>query len=142
MRLGKTGTLFFLVLMLYSSCRQNLQNQVKFAADGMLIRIAEIEIDPNYLDEYLAILKEESAASVKLESGVIAIFPMIQKERPTEIRILEIYADQEAYEAHLQTPHFMHYKAATSHMVKSLKLMDMNALDTQTMPEIFKKLAE
>jgi len=47
----------------------------------MLVRISEIEIDAADLDKYKAILKEEAAASVRLERGVIAIFPMYQKER-------------------------------------------------------------
>src|SRR3954471_6946996 len=72
----------------------------------MLVRVSEIEIVPEYVDEYKAILKEESAASVKLESGVIAIFPMFEKQAPTQIRILEIYAGREAYESHLKTSHF------------------------------------
>ncbi|MCF8335897.1 MAG: antibiotic biosynthesis monooxygenase [Bacteroidales bacterium] len=106
----------------------------------MLIRIAEIEIDSSHLDEYIAILKEESEASVRKEPGVISIFPMFQKENPAEIRILEIYANKEAYEAHLKTQHFKHYKKETREMVKSLKLIDMQAIDEDTMPVIFKKL--
>lgn len=105
-----------------------------------MIRISEIEIAPEYLDEYLLILKEEAKASVKLEPGVISIYPMYQKENPTEIRILEIYADKKAYESHLETPHFKHYKTTTLKMVKSLKLIDMNAIDGQAMPIIFKKI--
>ena len=105
-----------------------------------MIRISEIEIEPEYLDEYLTILKEESKASVELEPGVISIYPMYQKEKPTEIRILEIYADKKAYEAHLETPHFKHYKTKTLKMVKSLKLVDMDAIDGQAMPMIFKKI--
>lgn len=108
----------------------------------MMIRISEIEIDPNYLDEYLTILKEESEASVRLEPGVISIYPMFQKEHPTEIRILEIYKDKKAYESHLQTPHFKHYKETTLKMVKNLKLVNMEAIDGETMPQIFKKLTE
>jgi 4-carboxymuconolactone decarboxylase len=94
---------------------------------------------PGYLEEYAALLKEEAEASVRLEPGVISIFPMFQKDNPTEIRILEIYASQEAYEAHLQTPHFKKYKTMTLEMVKSLKVIDMEPLDTQTMGEVFKK---
>ena len=105
-----------------------------------MIRISEIQIDPNYLEEYISVLKEESAASVKLEPGVISIYPMFQKENPTEIRILEIYANKDAYESHLQTPHFKQYKNSTLKMVKSLKLVDMEAIDYETMNKIFKKL--
>lgn len=108
--------------------------------NNMLIRISEIEIDSTYLEEYKAILKEESRASVQLEPGVISIFPMYQKEHPTQVRILEIYANREAYELHLKTPHFQTYKTTTLKMVKSLKLIDMEAIDAETMPEIFRKL--
>jgi hypothetical protein len=46
----------------------------------MMVRIAEIEIEPSFLQEYLDILNEESSESVRLEPGVISIFPMFQKE--------------------------------------------------------------
>lgn len=107
--------------------------------NSMMIRLSEIEIAPEYLDEYLAILKEESSASVKLEPGVISIYPMYQKENPNEIRILEIYANQEAYQSHIASAHFKHYKTTTMKMVKSLKLVDMNSIAPETMNQIFKK---
>ena len=107
---------------------------------GMMVRISEIQIDPARLDEYNAILKEESEASVRLEPGVISIFPMYQRENPTEVRILEIYASRAAYESHIQSPHFQKYKTTTLPMVKSLKLVDMEALDPATMPTIFGKM--
>ena len=115
-------------------------NNVSAQTKDMMIRISEIEIDSNYLKEYNAILQEESRASVQLETGVIAIYPMYQKENPTQIRILEIYANREAYEAHLKTPHFQKYKTTTLKMVKSLKLVDMNNIDSPTMVEIFRKM--
>lgn len=106
----------------------------------MMVRISEIEILPQFLTDYTAILKEESAMSIKKERGVLAIFPMNLKDQPNQIRIIEIYADSTAYQSHLKTPHFQHYKTSTLKMVKSLKLVDMNALDRGTMLEIFKKL--
>lgn len=115
-------------------------NNVSAQTKDMMIRISEIEIDSNYLKEYNAILQEESRASVQLEAGVIAIYPLYQKENPTQIRILEIYANREAYEAHLKTPHFQMYKTSTLQMVKSLKLVDMDNIDSQTMAEIFRKM--
>lgn len=105
----------------------------------LMVRISEIEILPEYLKDYNTILKEEASASVKLEPGVIAIFPMYQKESPTQIRIIEMYADKATYQSHLKTPHFQHYKTTTLKMVKSLKLIDMESLDKETMLEIFKK---
>ncbi|QMU26509.1 putative quinol monooxygenase [Adhaeribacter radiodurans] len=108
----------------------------------MLIRISEIEIYPESLSAYKAILKEEAAASVRLEPGVISIFPMYQQKDSTQIRILEIYASKEAYQSHIKSPHFQKYKTTTLSMVKSLQLIDMEALDPKTMQQIFSKLKD
>lgn len=106
----------------------------------MLVRISEIQVDAEYLQDYRGILTEEAEASVRLEPGVVSIFPMYQKESPTEVRILEIYASRAAYEAHLKTPHFQHYKATTSRMVRSLRLIDMEVMDSDAMPAIFRRM--
>ncbi len=108
----------------------------------MMVRLAEIEINPADLEKYKAILAEESAASVKLEPGVIVIFPMFQKDNPTSVRLLEIYSSRAAYESHIKSPHFQQYKTSTLPMVKSLKLVEMTPIDAATMPLIFRKLSE
>ena len=64
---------------------------------------------------------------------------MYPKENPSLVRILEIYASQAAYEQHLKTPHFQKYKTTTLNMVKSLKLIDMEAIDEASMPMMFRK---
>lgn len=106
----------------------------------MMVRIAEIEVIPEYLEEYKMILKENAATSIKTEQGVIAIFPMSEQDSTTKMRIVEIYANKESYKKHLQTSHFQHYKTTTLKMIKSLKLVEMNAVDQEKMLEIFKKL--
>lgn len=138
----KIAAILLLPVFLASACSQTTPTAAPFNPDNMMIRIAALEIDSAYLEEYLAILKEEAAASVRLEPGVICIYPMFQKEDPTQIRLLEIYADEEAYESHLQTPHFLKYKTTTLEMVKSLELIDMSTIDPETMPEIFSKLKD
>jgi len=130
----------YLSLSLILACQTTKPMNTTKLSKNMMIRISEIKIDPEYLNEYLAILKEESSASVKLEPGVISIYPMYQVENPTEIRILEIYASKEAYQSHLQTEHFRHYKTTTLKMVKDLKLIDMKAIDSEAMTAIFKKI--
>lgn len=129
-----TYLLFVAMFLTYS----NMSAQKK----DMMVRISEIEIYPEYLSEYLAILKEESSASVKLEPGVLAIFPMYQKTDSTQVRILEIYNDNNAYQSHLKTPHFQKYKTTTIKMVKSLKLVDMNTIDPESMKMLFRKMIE
>ena len=105
----------------------------------MQVRIAELEILPEWLDAYLEAAGSVGAESVTKEPGVICIFPMQKKESPTSIRIVEIYRSEEAYKAHLATPHFRKYKEGTPHMIKSLKLVSMQPLDPDHADSIFKK---
>ena len=109
------------------------------AAQNMIVRIAEIEVYPQYLQEYLAFANEVDRLSIEREPGVICLYPMQSVEDSCQIRILEIYASEEAYQQHLKTPHFQKYKQGTLHMVKDLKLPTMKPLDPETMKLIFKK---
>lgn len=106
---------------------------------GVKVRIAEITLFPEHLVEYKALLQEEAEASLRLEKGVIAIFPMFQQTDSTQLRILEIYKDEAAYQSHLKTAHFLKYKNGTLQMVKTLKLVEMDALDLDMAALIFKK---
>lgn len=106
---------------------------------AMIVRIAEIEVYPQYLKEYLAAASNVGSESVKKEPGVICIFPNQMKEEENKFRIVEIYRNKEAYEHHLTTEHFQTYKQGTLHMVKSLNLVDLSPLDISAMPLIFTK---
>lgn len=107
--------------------------------EAMIVRIAEIEVYPEYLSEYLTFANEVDRLSVEREPGVICLYPMQSAEDSTQIRILEIYASDAAYQQHLKTDHFQKYKQGTLHMVKNLKLPTMKPLDPETMQLIFKK---
>lgn len=96
--------------------------------DERVVRMAEIEIDPDQLDAYRRLLSEEIEASVKLEDGVLALSAVALKDQPHRLRILEVYRNVAAYQAHLQTPHFLKYKAGTAGMVTSLTLLDVDPI--------------
>lgn len=51
----------------------SLNESKKKNISEMIFRISEIEVFPKYLEEYKTILDYEALASVKLETGVIAI---------------------------------------------------------------------
>ena len=108
-------------------------------ANTMLYCLAEIEVHPQYLKEYLAAAAEIQKASLAEELGVVCLFPTQTKEDSYQIRILEIYASQQAYEHHIKTAHFLKYKQGTLHMVKHLKLNDLQPLTPETVNKIFKR---
>lgn len=126
-------------LNLFSDKQPTVMNTSEPNYDGMLIRISEIEVYPEYLDEYLKFALTVGETSVREEEGVVAIYPMVQKRDSCQIRILEIYADGEAYKKHIASEHFQVYKQGTLHMVKSLDLVDMNAMNPAAMKAVFRK---
>jgi quinol monooxygenase YgiN len=91
-------------------------------AQGAMVRIAVISVDPAQLDAYKAFLTEEQEASVRLEPGVLMLHSIQYADDPTQVRLLEVYASREAYESHIRTPHFLKYKTGTERMVTSLEL--------------------
>jgi 4-carboxymuconolactone decarboxylase len=93
-----------------------------------MVRLAKLVIDSAQLQNYNALLKEEIVASVKLEAGVLTLYAVAEKKRPTRITILEIYATEADYKQHVQTPHFLKYKNGTKDMVKSLELVEVDPL--------------
>lgn len=93
-----------------------------------ITRLAVIEVDSTYLEDYKTFLKEGVEQALKKEPGVLTIYPMAEVLRPNHFTILEVYASKAAYEAHLKTPHFLKYKNGTMHMVKTLQLITVNPL--------------
>ena len=132
-----------LSLAMFTGCvsRDTARRECNAKCEGniFVVRIAEIEVYPEWLEAYLAAAGTVGAESVAKEPGVVCIFPMQKKESPTSIRIVEIYRSEEAYKEHLATPHFRKYKEGTPHMIKSLKLVPMQPLDPDHADGIFKK---
>ena len=93
-----------------------------------IVRIAELEIDPAQLEDYIALLTGEIEASVATEPGVLMLHAVSVKGAPQNVRILEVYASQQDYEAHILTPHFLKYKMLTAGMVMSLNLVDVDPI--------------
>ncbi len=97
-------------------------------ASERLVRIAEIEVDPQQIEAYQAALREGIEAAIRLEPGVLSLYAVSVKGHPEQVRVVEVYANQAAYQTHLQTPHFKKYKAATQGMVRSLKLIETDPI--------------
>lgn len=134
----KSLALIFLIVSAEIVMSQKDRNTLN--TGSMIVRIAEIEVYPEYLSEYLDFAEEVDRLSVEREPGVICLFPMQDPADSCQIRILEIYANDAVYQAHLKTDHFLKYKQGTLHMVKSLNLKTMDPLDKEMMKAIFGKM--
>ncbi len=97
-------------------------------ADG-IVRLSKIEVEPQYLNEYIGYATEVGEVSLHTEPGVLTMYAVAEKENPCIITILETYSSQEAYRKHIASAHFQKYKHGTLHMVKSLVLSDQTPLN-------------
>jgi quinol monooxygenase YgiN len=93
-----------------------------------MVRLARLVIDSTMVVQYKTFLEEEIETSLRVEPGVLILYPVSEKKNPDHITILEIYADSAAYKAHIKTAHFLKYKTGTKDMVRSLELIDATPL--------------
>jgi quinol monooxygenase YgiN len=96
----------------------------KSKPNAVVVRIAQLEIDPSRLEDYTRAVKEEMEDAVRLEPGVIAIYAVAEKDNPARLHFFEIYASEAAYVAHRETPHFRKYLAVTQPMIRNRKLIE------------------
>jgi 4-carboxymuconolactone decarboxylase len=96
------------------------------------IRIAKIVVDSLKLKEYKAALKEGMETAVRKEPGVLTLYAVYEKGNPTHVTVFEIYANEDAYKSHIQTPHFIKYKNTVKDMVRSLELVDVLPIALET----------
>jgi quinol monooxygenase YgiN len=93
-----------------------------------IVRLAELQIDPTQLEQYLTFLREEVETSIRVEPGVLTLYAVQSKTDRTQVRLFEMYADSNAYNAHIASAHFRKYKVGTQAMVKSLVLHEADPI--------------
>lgn len=92
--------------------------------NDVVVRMAQLEIDPAQLDAYARAVRQEMEDAVRLEPGVLAIYAVAEKENPARLHFFEIYTSEAAYASHRETPHFRKYLAATQPMIRDRKLIE------------------
>ena len=55
----------------------------EMAADG-IVRLSKVEVYPQYLDEYTKYATEVGEISLRTEPGVLTMYAVAEKEKPTE----------------------------------------------------------
>lgn len=91
--------------------------------------MAKIKVDINQLEKYKVALKEQMNTTIKEEPGVLSYTVVADKKDITLIIITEVYANLEAYQSHILTPHFEKYKDTVKDMFLSLELIDTELIE-------------
>lgn len=109
-----------------------MDDKGSIARGGIVVRIAELDIDPARLAEFIAAVRDEMEEAVRVEPGVLAIYGVAEKDNPSRLRFFEMYASEEAYLAHRESPHFKKYVATTSSMILSRRLTETVPIQLST----------
>ena len=94
----------------------------------MYVIVVDFEIRPDRLADFLPLMRENAAASVRDEPGCHQFDICQDPDTPHRILLYEIYDDRAAFEAHLATPHFKRFDTATTAMVTAKTVRSLQRL--------------
>lgn len=80
-------------------------------------RLVNVTVKPKHNIQFSKIIQAEMAQSLKVEDGVLAMYAATKQDSPNDWIFFEIYADEAAYQAHRETPHFKDYLKQTDKMI-------------------------
>ena len=77
----------------------------------------DFRIRPGQMDAFLPIMRDNAAASVRDEPGCLQFDVCTDPARLDQVFLYEVYTDAAAFDAHLATPHFADFNAASADMI-------------------------
>jgi quinol monooxygenase YgiN len=100
----------------------------KANTDKLFIRLIKMEVDSFQLQNFIHLATEVMLPNVEKEKGVLVMYAVSEKLRPTRMTVLEVYCDKDSYQKHIETPHFLKYKNESKRMVRGLELIDVKPI--------------
>ncbi len=81
------------------------------AQSGAFVVIAEFQVKPGRMDEFLGAALDDARHSLRDEPGCWQ-FDVIRPESPADsVVFYEVYESRAAFDAHLETPHLARFRA-------------------------------
>jgi quinol monooxygenase YgiN len=71
----------------------------------------QLRIRPENVDRFMGECLANGKAARETEPGCRTFDVLVDPQDPTRVMLYEVYADEKAFEAHQQTPHFKKYLA-------------------------------
>lgn len=94
----------------------------------MYVIIVDFEVDPEQLCAFLPLMLENASTSARDEPGCRQFDVCLDPNHPGHVFLYEVYDDRAASDAHLSTPHFKSFDAATAGMMQSKKVRALTRL--------------
>ena len=80
-------------------------------------------------DKFLSLVRENAALSLANERGCRRFDVCVPLDGSPQVFLYEIYDDEAAFKAHLETPHYKSFVAATAEMVQDRRIARLRLVD-------------
>lgn len=109
------------------------QRALNSYADNFVMRLIKVEVKAGNEEAFAHSVKKEITTSMASEPGMEIMMSGVNKENENEWYFVEVYVNNEAYDAHVQTPHYKEYIEETDGMVerRDVKNLVRDTLATQ-----------
>jgi len=86
---------------------------------GGFVVMVDFRLKPGTSDRFRQLIDENARASVRDEAGCRQFDVVVPEGQADRIVLYEIYDDRAAFDAHMKTPHFASFDAASRDLVAS-----------------------
>jgi autoinducer 2-degrading protein len=83
----------------------------------MLALIVSLRVKPDQRDRFLAAAEDDSICSVRDEAGCLRFDVLQDQSDQNHFYFHEVYRDDDAFQAHQQTPHFRRWREAAGQVL-------------------------
>lgn len=95
---------------------------------AMFVVVVDLEIVESAVAPFMALLRENAAASLASEPGCRQFDVCVDPKAPTSVLLYEVYDDRAAFDDHLKQPHFIAFDARTAPLIVSKRVRALELL--------------
>ncbi len=90
------------------------------------VLLVEFDVDPSSLDAFMSLIDINARASVADEPGCYQFDVMQTLDDPNKIVLYEVYASEQAFQAHMGMAHTQTFLAAAKPMLRGQRVLRMS----------------
>lgn len=88
------------------------------------VRLAELDVTPVQIDSFKAAAIQNMQSTLDQEEGALEFHALLKRDHPGQVFVFEIYKNKDAYETHVQSPHYKQFGAKVESMINDKALYD------------------
>ncbi|MDH1104864.1 antibiotic biosynthesis monooxygenase [Pseudomonas otitidis] len=94
----------------------------------MYCLLLKTQLKPGSLEAFMEAMRINAAASVRDEPGCLVFDVLRDRSDPDRVWLYEVYTDEAAFKAHMQTPHFLASRPLVEPLILRQDCIEADAL--------------